>query len=897
MQQTFFGGIRMTASRFACILAAIASVFACLPIAAAYDNTQWQGEPGTTKDWFDPANWTNGVPDEQTNDARIDNAGIARINGGSAVAPFLSIANNLSGGLILDAGTLDTKYDIYLGDSKDSHGSLDVNGGTLTTQALQAGVFFGSGTVSQTNGLVHAYFIELGGSGNFGATQYGNPEDFGNGSYHLTGGSLESTQVRVGNSGVGTFRQDGGNVAIEAVLKVGGAVGAQSPPDWMNATLFPDSTPVLVTNHAIVQPGMAIDSSSAINDVFIPPPTPSVGRYDLAAGSLTSRELQIDHTGAVHQTGGSNHAQFVNIADGGHYELLGGTLQIALGLNNDGIFDFGHSNATLISDGAILDFSHGLRGTEHAHIQAGPDSLTIFAPGFHPRRDLGSYQTQGLTHIAGSDLVLRPGQGFGGVGAIEDHVIAAGSIHANDPTDLGGINLNGGLEIMPGAHVDLGEAGGVFVKDKRTAIRGGNLKAGSLNVTGTIHYQPATVTPGPNGTVINLHLPTVDPGLARQTGGSVDLRTLFVEAGRYVLNGGDLKTRDISIYGNYSFSPPLASASFVQNGGSVSAQVVYIASVLAPITLDAQLIQPNSISVTDSAGPFRRSNGTPPTTRPSNQSYEMRGGSLSVDTLEITTSFAANRPQFHQSRGDVNIKRVAEISGATASYTISGGSLRARRFEFGSAYDFYVQHDGGTFSIMNPTAKVTIAGELLLGNGGHFSAVPGATIHFTHVEPLDDWVPLSGDTFSIHSTNSEEVGGLGNLTAIFDGGLDSTATLEAAGKDLGPGPAGFLHNFALKTLQVGGTDSAKLSLVDLVDNELNGDGNEAVYVDNLIVRPGSVLDLAGIHLYYHTADIAAGAVVSGSILAVAAIPEPGTAAFACVAILGSIFASRRQRRS
>src|SRR5204862_3506429 len=107
-------------------------------------------------------------------------------------------------------------------------------------------------------------------------------------------------------------------------------------------------------------------------------------------------------------------------------------------------------------------------------------------------------------------------------------------------------------------------------------------------------------------------------------------------------------------------------------------------------------------------------------------------------------------------------------------------------------------------------------------------------------------------------THSDELAGLHNLKLVFEGGLDATATLEAAGKDLGPGADGYLHNFGLGALQVGGVDAAKLSLVDLVDNQLNGDGNEAVYVDRLIVHSGSVLDLGNIHLYYRTAEIAPG---------------------------------------
>ena len=60
------------------------------------------------------------------------------------------------------------------------------------------------------------------------------------------------------------------------------------------------------------------------------------------------------------------------------------------------------------------------------------------------------------------------------------------------------------------------------------------------------------------------------------------------------------------------------------------------------------------------------------------------------------------------------------------------------------------------------------------------AAVPGATVHFSHVEPFDDWLPLTGDTFAIASTDSDALSGLANLKAIFEGDLDATATLSQA---------------------------------------------------------------------------------------------------------------------
>src|SRR5262249_20927864 len=152
-------------------------------------------------------------------------------------------------------------------------------------------------------------------------------------------------------------------------------------------------------------------------------------------------------------------------------------------------FDFEHSSATISGGSAILNFSHGLANAENARIKAGPDSLTIFSAGFHPNTGLGSYTTQGLTHIAGTDLLIPVGKTVRGAGDIDDFTIVGGTIDAAD--DLA-INLNAGLELRSGAHADLG-SGGVSVTDHRTLISGGDLSAGSLRVTGTFQYIPSTI--------------------------------------------------------------------------------------------------------------------------------------------------------------------------------------------------------------------------------------------------------------------------------------------------------------------------------------------------------------------------------------------------------------------
>jgi len=72
--------------------------------------------------------------------------------------------------------------------------------------------------------------------------------------------------------------------------------------------------------------------------------------------------------------------------------------------------------------------------------------------------------------------------------------------------------------------------------------------------------------------------------------------------------------------------------------------------------------------------------------------------------------------------------------------------------------------------------------------------------------------------------------------------------LEAAGEDLGPVHAGWSDNFAMGTLIV--ELGADLELLDVYDNILDGDDNEAVYADTLILASGVWVERNGRNLYY-----------------------------------------------
>jgi hypothetical protein len=189
---------------------------------------------------------------------------------------------------------------------------------------------------------------------------------------------------------------------------------------------------------------------------------------------------------------------------------------------------------------------------------------------------------------------------------------------------------------------------------------------------------------------------------------------------------------------------------------------------------------------------------------------------------------------------------------------------------------------GGSFSIESASAELFVLDKLRLGRNATFSAVEGSTVRMT------------GAHFENESTDPAALSGLGNISFIFEGGSTQNDTFEIAGEDMGGDDmAGLVDNFTIDTLQLGGSDIGVLQLVDLFDNQADGQAfGEALYVKNLIVGPGSSLDLNGLNLYYLDADLdPTGEIIGG--MPTKVVPEPATLSLLG---LGGLAVIRRRRR-
>ncbi len=154
---------------------------------------------------------------------------------------------------------------------------------------------------------------------------------------------------------------------------------------------------------------------------------------------------------------------------------------------------------------------------------------------------------------------------------------------------------------------------------------------------------------------------------------------------------------------------------------------------------------------------------------------------------------------------------------------------------------------GGT--TIEANATVQVSGNFEIDGSGALSVEPGSTF------------AVSGNLLG-GTTNAAGFNPLGTVTFDGNGTSSSPQQLEVMSQDLGDIPAGFQQNFAYDTLELSGN-----TYLELVDNSVNSPGNapEALYVNHLIVPAGTTLNLNGLNLYIHTANVQ-GTILGGAII-------------------------------
>ncbi len=219
--------------------------------------------------------------------------------------------------------------------------------------------------------------------------------------------------------------------------------------------------------------------------------------------------------------------------------------------------------------------------------------------------------------------------------------------------------------------------------------------------------------------------------------------------------------------------------------------------------------------------------------------YEMHGGEFNAANAYIgyytaygTFAQTAGKATFSTSLniGDSRYFGLYDVGG---NYEISGGELTAGAL--------YVGCQGyGTLDIQDSSADITVTKYLYLGQDAYLLAVPGSSIEISS---------SLLQMFRNESTNDANLSGFANLTLVMKPS-SATGTFEVAGQDMGAVTAGWVDNFVLNTLELGGVNGGKIRLVDNFDNQEDGGAVEALYVSNLVFNAGGQVDLNGLSLYY-----------------------------------------------
>ncbi|MCK4626189.1 MAG: hypothetical protein KAV00_12805, partial [Phycisphaerae bacterium] len=651
-------------------------VITCTTAALAGD-TWWQHDPTETGLWFEPSNWTNGVPGGYYVNARIDNNGTALISSGDAAAWHLIIGYHNSGNLLQTGGTLDTVNTyMRLGHESGSTGTYTLTGGTLNAYGTKIG-FHGNGVFEQTGGEAiftgsysdsdqwHVIGMH---SGSYGVCRLSGGRQkiwpglvigFAEGSeglFELSGtGELECNKITLGRYGTGSFIQTGGTVLIDN--------SSGNHYSNINVGLQPSGS----------------------------------GTYEFHAGEIQAYGIYVggDTTGSgtFIQTGGTATLDLVDVGSTGRYVYTGGNVNFANRFVSRGEFDFDSSSATFaVPQGATLDLGQSiLANASNASIQAQANTLVVFPSGFDPAIDLASYNSAGVTHIKGTTLVVPAGRGFTATTEIDDMIHCYGTISKPDAHGYSS-RLMGGLKIFENGSVTLSSGGMVNVDNLESGMSGGELKgtgtwdgylhvghygtgrfeqtAGSVRVIGlTLGYEP-----GSEGTYILSGDAALElrgacigyQGIGRfiQNGGTITVgdnhlrvgfNGLYYSEGTYELHNGILDTYTIGIGVGYG------TGHYLQTGGTLLTQGMSVGSETGDSS-DCEITGGSLVSESLSVG------------CPAGASFVQRGGSIQIDR-----SLILGRGTYHNSNSAKGPGLYELIDGALAT---------------GSAYLGYEGHQG-----------------------------------------------------------------------------------------------------------------------------------------------------------------------------------------------------------
>ena len=622
-------------------------------------STYWQGDPAEPNDWFEPKNWTAGLPGPGTW-TYIDNGGTAVIHAlpilegpdgpGRAVATasMLYIGDTKGGAVMQTSGPLEVTSDIYLNRYGVSWGAYGLVDGLILADNIHIGSSLTWDTLTDepASGYYGGRFQQSGGSVvlgdgaitsgrlNVGLQVYEPPPlegdlpaagpgdlapDWPGALYELSGelSKLSTTRTDIGGRGVGKFVQTGGAHGVARELMVGGG-------------------------------GWYCGSTCCTK-----------GTYVLSGGELS--------------------AQFAYVGSGGNGRFLqnGGTAKVDKKLQVGADWSWWIVDCIIPADGHYLLEDEGVLQTGSTDVGVGGVGEFVQSGGDHEIAD--------LLRVGGHPEWQLPFEGFGGDAAPsgapepEDSWAGPGPPHGSYMMGGGSLSANR-MEIGPGywyyPRVGMGydwskqelptatftQTGGdvevrgeLQVRSARYALSDGTLTAESLLLSGPFPYNAGQFRQtGGTCTITSLlrvgaepwpvHLP--DEALEPQAdgAGNADVRPPWWRGAQYTLAGGELFTGYVHVGSN-------GPGRFVQTDGTHKiGYSLLVGGGAYHILAEDALADPTLPDVWPEPIPWPYRQG----------SYELSGGELSARSVHVGQWGCG---QFVQSGGTASVGGTLQVGG------------------------------------------------------------------------------------------------------------------------------------------------------------------------------------------------------------------------------------------
>ncbi len=225
-------------STFAALLAAAFTSIASGQL-AIWENTG-------TGDWFNPSNWSDGVP-VAGDTVWIHNGGTVEITGGATETCGMVVIGQTgasTGSLVMTGGTINADH-LQFANGEPGYGDITgassvINVETLVLNSAYSEVNFADGTINASIYVASGWaadctFSHDSGTINTPLVIVGNIFS-GDGHYNLMDGEINTGEIRIGSTGIGEFSQYGGEINTD-LLYIGTSFGGQGEYLLLGGTL------------------------------------------------------------------------------------------------------------------------------------------------------------------------------------------------------------------------------------------------------------------------------------------------------------------------------------------------------------------------------------------------------------------------------------------------------------------------------------------------------------------------------------------------------------------------------------------------------------------------------------------------------------------------------------